>query len=185
MKRYLYLSACILSLAVTAVSAQTKYFTKSGSISFFSKTSLENIEAKNSRAVCVIDAATGQIEIAVLMKAFEFPKALMQEHFNENYVESDKYPKSTFKGTIKNITSVNFTKDGTYPVSIFGTLTMHGVTKDLTTIGTIVVKDGKITGTTEFVIALADYNIEIPSVVADKIQKTIKISGSFVLEPMK
>lgn len=173
----------VLSVGINSAFAQ-KYFTKTGSVNFFSKTSLENIDATNKKATCVIDSKTGQIEIALLMKAFEFEKALMQEHFNENYVESDKFPKATFKGNITNIASVNFTKDGSYPVDITGKLTMHGVSKDMKTKGSIVVKNGKIQATTEFSVLLADYYIEIPAVVEDKIQKSIKISATLWLEQL-
>src|SRR5688572_18821627 len=144
MKKILQPTILLLVLVIGNTAFAQKYFTKSGSVNFFSKTPMENIDATNKKATCVIDSKTGQIEIALLMKAFEFEKALMQEHFNENYVESDKYPKATFKGNITNIASVNFTKDGSYPVDITGKLTMHGVTKDMKTKGSIIVKNGKI-----------------------------------------
>ena len=145
------------ALALSGAHAQSKYFTKNGSITFFSKMPIENIEAKNQKATCVIDSKTGAIEVAVLMKAFEFEKALMQEHFNENYVESDKYPKSTLKGKIADIGSVNFTKDGTYPVTIAGKFMLHGVEKDMTAKGSLVVKQGKVSGTSSFVVKLSDH----------------------------
>jgi hypothetical protein len=184
MKKILQPTIFLLVLVIGNSAFAQKYFTKSGSVNFFSKTPMENIDATNKKATCVIDSKTGQIEIALLMKAFEFEKALMQEHFNENYVESDKYPKATFKGNITNIASVNFTKDGTYPVDITGKLTMHGVTKDMKTKGSIIVKNGKINATTEFSVLLADYYIEIPAVVEDKIQKSIKISATLWLEQL-
>jgi hypothetical protein len=167
--------AVSLMLVAVAVQAQDKYFTRSGKVSFHSKTDMENIEALNTKGTSVLDAKTGQIEFAVLLKAFEFEKELMMEHFNENYVESDKYPKSVFKGTIEDIASVNFQKDGVYPVKIKGQFTLHGVTKDIATDGTVEVKGGKPTGKTSFTILLADYNIVVPSVVKDNISKSVKI----------
>jgi polyisoprenoid-binding protein YceI len=100
----------------------------------------------------------------------------MEEHFNENYMESDKFPKSTFKGSISNIKDVNFAKDGTYKVSTAGTLTMHGVSKQVTIPATITIKGGKISASSTFMVLLSDYNIAIPSVVKDKIAKDIKIT---------
>src|ERR1700682_4428284 len=93
------LTVCLFS---TCGFAQSKYFTKSGSINFDASGPLEDIKAENKKATFVLDAKSGAIELAVLLKAFEFERALMQEHFNENYVESDKYPKSTYKGKITN-----------------------------------------------------------------------------------
>lgn len=183
MKKILIIFSALTLMSV-ALQAQTKYFTKNGTVTFYSKSPLEDIEAKNQKAMCVIDAKTGAMEVAVLMKAFEFEKALMQEHFNENYVESDKYPKATLKAKIADISSVNFAKDGSYPVNISGELTMHGVAKGLSAKGTIQVKNGKVSGNSEFVVKLSDHAIEIPSVVKDKISNMIKISVSFWLEPL-
>ena len=169
----------ILSIIfITAVSAfaQTKYFSLNGNISFYSSAPLEEIEAHNTSANSVLDAATGQIEFAVLMKAFGFEKALMEEHFNENYVESDKYPKSTFKGKIENISAVDFTKDGTYPVKVSGKFTLHGVTRDIAAPGTIEVKNGEVKAKSEFKIVIADYGIEIPKLVADKVAREVKVT---------
>ena len=100
----------------------------------------------------------------------------MEEHFNENYMESDKYPKSTFKGIIADISGVNFAKDGNYKVMVNGDLSMHGITKNINTNGTISISGDKITGTSIFKIVLADYNISIPKVVKNNISKTIEIT---------
>ena len=164
--------------------AQDRYMTRSAKIHFFSKTDMENIEATNIKGTSVVDTKTGQMEFAVLMKAFEFEKELMMEHFNENYVESDKFPKSLFKGMVIDIASVNFEKDGVYPVKIKGQLTLHGVTKDITADGNFEIKDGKVLGKSSFIITLADYKIVIPSVVKDNISKTIKIDVAAAFEKM-
>jgi hypothetical protein len=158
--------------------AQTKYFSRNGEIAFYSEAPLEQIEARNTSANSVLDASTGQIEFAVLMKAFGFEKALMEEHFNENYVESGKFPKSTFKGKIENISEVDFSKDGKYKVKVSGQLTLHGVTKDVSTAGTIEVKNGAVNATSEFSILLEDYQIAIPKLVKDKIANEVKITVS-------
>ena len=164
--------------------AQDRYMTRSAKIHFFSKTDMENIEATNIKGTSVVDTKTGQMEFAVLMKAFEFEKELMMEHFNENYVVSDKFPKATFKGMVLDIASVNFEKDGVYPVKIKGQLTLHGVTKDITADGNFEIKDGKVLGKSSFIITLADYKIVIPSVVKDNISKTIKIDVAAAFEKM-
>ena len=173
------LNAILIVLFISGISsslAQTKYFSRNGNISFYSSAPLEQIEAHNTSANSVLDASTGQIEFAVLMKAFGFEKALMEEHFNENYVESDKYPKSTFKGKIENISDVDFTKDGMYPVKVSGKFTLHGATKDITAPGTIEVKGGVVKAKSEFNIIIADYGIEIPRLVADKVAKEVKVT---------
>jgi hypothetical protein len=171
--------------ALSSLHAQDKYFTKSGKISFYSKASLENIEAQNKSVTCVLDTKSGAIQFAVMMKGFEFEKALMQEHFNENYVESHKFPKSDFQGQIANIAEINFGKDGTYPAKVTGKLTLHGVTRDVASNGTLVVKNGKIDADAVFNVALADYNVSIPAVVKDNIAKSVSITVDCVLEPLK
>jgi hypothetical protein len=167
------------------VEAQSKYFTRTGHISFYSRTPLEDIQASNRQVASILDFASGEIVFSVLMKSFEFPKALMQEHFNENYIESDKYPKSTFKGKITNVQSVNLQKNGLYPVEVEGELTLHGVSRPLKTAGTLEVKDNKVYGKSKFTVTVADYHIQIPKLVRDNIAKTIDIQVDMVYEPMK
>ena len=169
----------------TIINAQDKYFTKSGKIEFFSKASIEDIEAKNKTAAAVLDTKTGALQFSVLMKGFEFEKALMQEHFNDNYVESDKFPKAEFKGSIVNNGSINYAKDGSYNVKVKGQFTLHGVTKTIEAPGTIKVDDGKIETASTFNIKLSDYGIKIPAVVKEKISNNIKIVVDCKLEPLK
>lgn len=176
MKFLLPLSLFIMVASSTI--AQSKYFTKAGKITFFSKSSLENIEAVNNKVVSVWDVTTGQIEFAVLMKGFEFERALMQEHFNENYVESDKYPKAIFKGTIENSNGISLTGDNAFTLKVNGSLTMHGVTNLVNTTAAITVKSGVVSASCNFNIALDDYKISVPAVVADKINKRITIAVS-------
>lgn len=167
---------CFLTLMVVAVNIQAqKYYTREGKVSFFSEAPVEKIEAFNSKATSVMDVSTGKIEFAVLIKAFQFEKSLMQEHFNENYMESDKYPKATFKGDITNIGTIDLTKDGQYEVKVKGDLTIHGVTKTIEAPGKILVKEGQITATSSFEVMVADYEIEIPAIVRDNIARTVRI----------
>lgn len=172
----------ILSLSSNA---QGKFYTKTGKISFFSSAPLEDIEATNKAVVTLLDSKTGDLKFAVLMKGFEFKKALMQEHFNKDYIESDKFPKSEFKGQIVNNSIVNYTTNGIYSVTVKGKLTVHGATKDVETTGTLTVKDGKVTAHSVFNVLLADYNIIIPRLHRDNISKTIRITVDCSLEPLK
>ncbi len=166
----------IALLFSTQLAIGQKYFSKTGKISFTSEAPTEKIEAQNTSASTMIDMATGTMEWAVLIQGFKFEKALMQEHFNENYMESETYPKSKFKGKIDNIKDVNFTKDGSYPVTASGQLDMHGISKPVTVTGVINVNNGIISAKSNLSILLADYGIVIPKVVADNISKTVNIT---------
>jgi len=126
----------------------------------------------------VINQQTGEIQFSVLVKSFRFKKRLMEEHFNENYLESDQFPKAVFKGKITDMSKVNFLVNGNYPVLVTGELTLHGITNKVTTSGNIGVKAGLITAESEFKISLADYRISIPAVVKNNIAKTILITVS-------
>jgi YceI-like domain len=166
----------LLTLFCGNIFAQKRLFTKTGTISFFSKTTIENISAVNNKVLCVWEIATGKIEFSALMKGFEFEKALMQEHFNESYVESDKYPKAIFKGEIENSSSISLTTDKSYTVKVNGSLTIHGITKQVSINAIIKVTKSVVSATSNFSVLLSDYNINIPSVVAGNINKSINIS---------
>lgn len=185
MKKFIFLSAFLTMIGFTG-QAQ-KFFTKTGRIDFnaTAPSSPEKIEAVNRTVTCVMDAASGAIQFAVLIKGFTFERALMQEHFNENYLESDKFPKAEFKGAVTNNASVNYAKDGTYPVTVKGKLTIHGETKDAEAAGKLQVQGGKITATAGFTIVLSDYKVAVPGVVADKVNKNAKIDVTCNLEPLK
>ncbi|MBL7818194.1 MAG: YceI family protein [Saprospiraceae bacterium] len=176
----------LLALVATfSLSAQGKFFSKDANVAFDANSPLEKIEGKTNKGTLVIDAATGKVESAVLIKGFHFKSALMEEHFNENYMESGKFPKSTFAGDITNFSSVNLKKDGTYPIQIKGNLTMHGVTKPVEAKGSLVVKGGAITnGSAAFKVLMADYGIAIPAAVKDKIAKEAKIDISAALQKL-
>lgn len=163
----------LIALVSQGLYAQ-KYVTRNAKVSFFSKTPIENIEAHNNQVNVALDFADGSIAFRVLIKSFTFEKALMQQHFNENYMESDKYPNSTFSGTIKDFKKIDLTRNGTHQVEVTGDLTIRGVTRKVTSQGTIEVKDGRILGTSEFVIKLKDYNVKRPKAVAENI--TISVS---------
>ncbi len=166
--------AVLLGLNIQ-VNAQ-KYFTRTGEISFFSSTSVEDIKADNKTITAIFDSQTGAIQFSVTMKSFHFEKALMEEHFNENYVESDQFPNATFSGKIENITSIDFQTNGTYQSSVIGKLTIHGVTKEIQAQATFAVNGQKIEGVSEIMVNPEDYKIEIPSIVREKIAQELKVS---------
>jgi polyisoprenoid-binding protein YceI len=175
MKKALLILGCIIGLLCQA----QRVSTRSGQITFFSRATLSNIEAQNNTAVSVMDKNTGKIEFAVLMKGFEFEKSLMQEHFNDDYVESDKYPRSVFKGSILNLGNIDFSKNGTYTTTVAGDLTIHGITKPVTVQGQLQVDNGSVTAMSEFNIALSDFNIKIPALVSGDISNNIRININF------
>lgn len=175
MKSRFFLVITTLLLINFSTRAQ-KVYTKNGSISFFSKSPLENISADNNQVMSVLNQQTGEMQFSVLIKSFHFKKALMEEHFNENYMESDKYPKATFKGNIVDLSKINMGKDGIYSVQVSGELTMHGVTNKITAPGTITIKSGIAQASGRFTAKLADYKITIPKLVKDNISETIDIT---------
>jgi polyisoprenoid-binding protein YceI len=121
----------------------------------------------------------------VLIKSFHFERALMEEHFNENFIESDKFPKSIFKGKITNLSAVNFSKNGTYEVTVEGDLTIHGVTNKISTGGTIEVVTGGINASSKFKLVPEDYKITIPGVVRDKINKDFDVTVTIKYSPVE
>ena len=173
MKKIILISA-LFAFMNTPASSQV-YYTKNGNVSFFSKTVLENIDAENNQVISVLNTETGILQFTLLNHAFHFPKAKMEADFNQDYMESDKYPRSTFKGTISNLSEINFNKDGSYPVNVNGDLTIHGVTKKISIPGTITIKNGSISATSSFNVLVNDYRIKIPSIVSNKIGESIEI----------
>lgn len=174
MKKTILFAISVLSL--NSIFAQKTYYsTKSGSAFFDAGTGLEDITATNKLTTVIMDPSTGKMNFLMNIKGFEFKSQLMQDHFNENYMESDKYPTSSFKGTISNISKVNFSKDGNYPVTVTGTLEIHGVKNEVTANGTIKIKGETVEASSDFNIQLEDYKIPVPSVVGEKLSKTVKI----------
>jgi polyisoprenoid-binding protein YceI len=171
---------CLVIIISYAVGHSQILMTKNATISFHSHTFLENIDAVNDKVMAVIDGNKKNIAFSLLMKQFDFPKKLMQTHFNENYVESDKYPKATFSGSYTE--NADLTRDGTYQLKVSGKLNIHGVTREVQIPATLTVKGGSITGTTTFKLNPKDYNIGIPFIVRDKIEKenTVKVKAEWI-----
>jgi hypothetical protein len=146
------------------------FSTKKGAIKFVSPTDAD-VNAVNNEVSSKI-SATGDIRFSLLFKGFQFKYAEMQTHFNEEYVESEKYPRASFTGTIQNIKSIDFTKDGKYTAKVVGTLTMHGVTKPVQTTATLNISKGKIAATATMSINMSDFKIDA-SAVTEKVDLEI------------
>lgn len=174
----------LLSFLFFAANAQ-KYMTKNGYIGFYSHTAMEDIKGDNNQVASVLDISTGEMVFQVLIKSFHFDKALMEEHFNENYMESEKIPKSTFKGKITNLALIDFTKNGKYDVTVEGDLNIHNVTNKVTEKGTIEVVSGGINASSSFNIVPEDYKINIPGVVRDNIAKNLELTVTMKYAPVE
>lgn len=174
-----------LVILILSATAQDKFYTKTGKINFSSKGAIETIEAQHKSVTCVLDSKTGNIQFSVLLRGFEFRKALMQEHFNDDYVESNKFPKSEFRGEIANNGDINYSKDGVYDTKVKGKLSLHGETKDVDANGKVTIKNGRIEVDSDFNILMSDYKISIPGSVINNMSNTVKISVNCSLEPLK
>lgn len=163
----------LLLLISSQLFSQERYLTKEGYISFFSHSLVEDIKADNYQVLSIIDKKTGEIAIQLLMRSFMFKKALMQQHFNQSYVESYKYPKATFKGFILNLKELDNQND---TAEIKGILTIHGKEKEISTIANVQILKDQINLSGHFMVEVADFDIKIPIVVRNNIAKTIKIT---------
>ncbi|NSL88936.1 YceI family protein [Chitinophaga solisilvae] len=172
MKNLLLLLGCML-LCLQAES-QDIFSCRNANLSFFSSAPLEDIEAKTDKGVSAINIKTKAIYFKVPVASFKFRKKLMEEHFNQNYLESDKYPYAEFKGKITEETDL--TKDGTYPVTVTGTLSIHGVEKNYQEKGTITVQGNNIRAVATFNVHVADHRIQIPTIVVKNIAEVVAVT---------
>ena len=170
-------------IAAQSVFAQQNFVTKSGKIGFFSSTPIEDIKAESDKLAGVLSPKTNTVAFQVPIKSFVFAKGLMQEHFNENYMESDKYPFAKFSGTIRE--SVDLSKNGDYPVTASGVLTIHGVPQKRVIPGKIYVRNGTVRLVSDFDVACKDHNITIPTLIITKIAEVINVKVDAVLNPLK
>ncbi|MBE0654156.1 MAG: YceI family protein [Bacteroidales bacterium] len=177
------LTVLILPLTFMVLNAQ-KYMTRSGYIGFYSHTPVEDIKADNNQVASILDLESGELVFQVLMRSFRFEKKLMEEHFNENYVESEKFPKATFNGKISGYQGMDIQKNGKYDVTVVGELTLHGVSREVSEKGTITINGGKIEAQSVFIIKPEDYNIEIPKIVSNKIAREIEVTVKISYDTM-
>ncbi len=161
-----------------------RFISKTGHIYFTSEAPLETIEAHNNQVNSALDTKTGDFIFKIIMKSFVFEKALMQEHFNENYVESDLYPNAVFLGKISNLESIDFTKEGSYKTHVVGNLNLHGVDHKIDEEGVLSVSETGIHASSVFHLKIADYNISIPGAVTGKIADAIEIHVDVDLKPL-
>jgi polyisoprenoid-binding protein YceI len=165
-----------------AAQAQGKYMTRTGRVTFFSASIMEDIEARNEEAAAAIDLTSAQLAFSIPIRSFQFKRTLMQEHFNENYMESEKFPKSTFSGKFTDLNLDALQQPGSHPVHIEGDLTIHGVTKHITVPGSLEVKEGHVLAFALFTVAPADYAIDVPLLVRDHIAKIVSIRVALICD---
>ena len=169
----------LITLMPGLVVAQ-KFISETSSVSFYSKATIEDIAARNEKSMSMYDAGTGDIAFSVPVKDFVFEKSLMQEHFNEKYMETEKYPKATFQGNIKGYAAG---VAGPQPVRAAGKLTLHGVTRDVDVPGTLEMKNDRILLNAKFVVRLDDYKVKRPQVLWKNIAEAVEVTLDFTLKP--
>lgn len=173
MKRILVILGSVITFCANA----QDYITRNGNVSLYSHTSLEDINAENNEVASTLNTATGAFEFKAAIKSFHFKKAAMEDHFgDENYMDATKYPKASFSGKISNLSTVNFTKDGAYKVTVQGNLTVKDVTKPITAEGTITVKNGTISAQSKFDVNRKEFHVIGQAFVQQKIEDEIHIS---------
>ncbi len=181
-KKQIFLTL-VLPIAMTSHMIGQIYIAKNCTISFLSLTPVEDVAATNTAAKPLLNTATGDLQMKIPMTAFVFDKPLMQEHFNENYVESEKFPYAIFKGKLEN--EINFSKDGEYKAAVTGTLLIHGVEKERTIEGVITVKGSEIVLSSSFKIKFSDHGIVIPALYSGVIPPDTDVKINAQLEPYK
>ncbi len=157
-----------------------KYTTEKSFVSFYSHAAIEDITAENTKTVGAFNAATGEIAFSVPIKEYEFKKSLMKEHFNEKYMETEKYPKGTFQGTV---TGYDQNATGIQNVSSKGKLTIHGETKEVEIPGTIERQGEKLIMKSKFIVKLEDYKIAIPQLLWQNIAEQVEVTADFTFKP--
>lgn len=181
--KHLIILLALLGFIVTS-SFTTKYVTKTGTVRFYSDAPLETIEAVNKQVNAALDSESGDVLYKILIKSFLFEKALMQEHFNENYLESDKFPTAKYTAKITNLSDIKFDTEGIYDAKVDGSITIHGISRPLKTSGTIEVRKNDIHIHSVFKVNLGDFDISIPGAVTGKIAKEVEVTIDSSLKPM-
>ncbi len=166
---------CVALLFAGSLSAQ-KLMTRNGFVKFFSDGAVEDIEAQNNQVSSIINLSDGQFAFSVPIKGFKFEKALMQEHFNENYMESGEFPNGTFKGTLKGYESIDLTKDGSYDLIMEGVMNIHGTDQKISEKVKIEVNSGVLSLNSSFNLRPEDYGVKIPASKKDNIASTLQLT---------
>ncbi|MNZ83074.1 YceI-like domain protein [compost metagenome] len=168
----------VLSLAAAELKAQSQLIARNAELSFYSSAPIEDIKASSKSGYSVMDTQAKTVYFKVDMRTFKFRKGLMEEHFNENYIESDRYPYAEYKGKI--VDDVDLSKDGDYQVTVKGDLLLHNVTQNYTTKADIKVRDGRVSASSSFKVKLADHKIKIPTLLVKNIAEVVDVSVSVV-----
>ena len=168
----------LLLLSLQPALAQ-KFISKSATVSFFSEAPLENIEAVNTKATSIFDLSSGEIVFSVPIGEFQFQKSLMKQHFNENYMDTEIYPRSTFKGRVTGYRQ----QQGQYQATASGELFIHGKTRNVQVEGSIEIENNELTVSAVFPVLLKDYNIKIPRILFSNIAESVEVSVQFVYKP--
>ncbi|MBK5278018.1 MAG: YceI family protein [Bacteroidia bacterium] len=166
----------LLLIGQSLFSYAQKFVTESSSVSFFSDGAIEDISAQNSKAVSIFNSTTGDIVYSIPIKDFEFEKSLMKEHFNEKYLETEKFPKATFQGKISGFTIASA---GEQIAKAAGKLTIHGVTKEIEVPGTVEIAKGKLVMKSKFMVKLEDYSIAIPQLLWQNLAEEVEVKIEF------
>lgn len=174
------LTSLIFFAAITLTSFAQKYTVEKSSVTFFSHATIEDIAAENKKASGLYSTISNDLVFSIPISEFQFSKSLMQEHFNEKYMESDKYPKSTFQGKVEEFDT---SKAGSQNVKAKGKLTIHGVTNEVELPGTIEKQDDKLFVKSKFIVKLKDYKIEIPQLLFQNIAEQVEVTVDFVFKP--
>ena len=182
--RSVIIMGLLVATAAGVLQGQGKYLTNEGQISFYSHTAIEDIKADNLEVSSVLVVESGEVAIIVKMTDFQFEKKKMQEHFNENYVESEKFPKAIFIGSILDPSKVDYATKKIYHVKVEGDLTIHGKTNRVSTDATIEVISDGITARTKFMINPEDYDIKIPRVVRKNISEKLEVTVELTYQPI-
>ncbi|GGH13795.1 YceI family protein [Mucilaginibacter phyllosphaerae] len=178
-----YIAVILLAWFTVNQAGKGIYVCKNAAVSLYSKAPIEDIDARSDIGTSVLNIANGDVAFSVPIRSFKFDKALMQEHFNENYLESDKYPQASFKGKLTE--KPDLTRNGTYPVTATGVFEVHGVKQNRSITGKLMVANGAISLTSEFMVACKDHRIEIPTLVFQNIAENIKIKVTAAYIPYK
>ncbi len=174
----------LLTTGILTGRSQDQFYTRNGHVDFFSHAPLEDIQANNEQVALFLNTTNGELSAAMLMKSFRFEKALMQQHFNENYVESDKFPRAEFEGQIAGFTELDLAGGKPREVTAKGKITIHGVTRELTVTGTIAKVGGNYEIDAVFILKPADFEIRIPASVKDNIAEEIRVTLDATLQKM-
>jgi len=169
----------ILFIGAALTANGQKYLCNNGDVSFFSEAPLENIKANSNQATSLIDLENGKVAFSVPVNSFQFKKSLMQKHFNENYMESERYPKASFSGKISGYEN----KDGQYRATAIGDLTIHGQKRKVTVEGDLTINGREVTINAVFPVKLKDHKIKIPKILFSNIAEEVEVTLNFEYQP--